>query len=671
MIERDASEQGSSIPPTDVGSTSTSPPPVSSSPVGRSSAVAGEPSPAPAVTPRVTPGRTTKYVFVTGGVSSALGKGITAASLARLLKARGLRVMLQKLDPYINVDPGTMNPYEHGEVFVTDDGGETDLDLGHYERFLDESLHRGCSVSSGQIWQAVIDKERRGDYLGKTVQVIPHITNEIKDRIHAVGRDAPGEPVDVVITEVGGTVGDIEGLPFLEAIRQLRHDVGRDNILYLHVALVPYISAAGELKTKPAQHSIRELRSIGIHPDVLVLRADRPITSDLKDKIARQSDVDPDAVIASVDADSLYEVPMLMREEGLDEVVARHLRLPDTEPDLRAWRDLLARQDRATDTVTIAIVGKYVELPDAYLSVAEALRHAGIAVGVNVEIDWIRSEEVTAENVRDRLRNADGIIVPGGFGVRGIAGKIEATRLARERQLPWLGLCLGMHVATIEFARNVLGLADANSYEFDPHTPHPVIALMPDQADITDKGGTMRLGTYPARLEPGSVTSRAYDGAETVHERHRHRYEFNNAYRERFASAGMRFSGRSPDDRLVEFIELADHPFFVATQAHPELKSRPIRPHPLFVGLVRAASQRHAASTGRLPIELDEPTVGEVEHATRFEPVPAPSDGRPSDRPSDGHEGRHDGARPDGGHDDEPDGRVDGAADRAARMAGR
>ncbi len=409
----------------------------------------------------------TKYVFVTGGVSSALGKGITAASLGRLLKARGLRVMLQKLDPYINVDPGTMNPYEHGEVFVTDDGGETDLDLGHYERFLDESLHRGCSVSSGQIWQAVIDKERRGDYLGKTVQVIPHITNEIKDRIHAVGREAPGEPVDVVITEVGGTVGDIEGLPFLEAIRQLRHDVGRDNILYLHVALVPYIAAAGELKTKPAQHSIRELRSIGIHPDVLVLRADRPITTDLRDKVARQSDVDRDAVIGAVDAESLYEVPMLMREEGLDEVVARHLRLPDTAPDLRGWRDLLARQDRARDSVTIAIVGKYVELPDAYLSVAEALRHAGIKVGVNVDIDWIRSEELTAENVKHRLRNADGIIVPGGFGVRGIAGKIEATRLARELQRPWLGLCLGMHVATIEFARNVVGLDDANSFEFD------------------------------------------------------------------------------------------------------------------------------------------------------------------------------------------------------------
>ncbi len=557
----------------------------------------------------------TKYVFVTGGVSSALGKGITAASLGRLLKARGLRVMLQKLDPYINVDPGTMNPFEHGEVFVTDDGGETDLDLGHYERFLNESLHRGCSVSSGQIWSSVIDKERRGDYLGKTVQVIPHITNEIKERIHQVGRDAPDEAVDVVITEVGGTVGDIEGLPFLEAIRQLRHDVGRDNICYLHVALVPYIAAAGELKTKPAQHSIRELRSIGIHPDVLVLRADRPIDHSLRAKIGMQSDVDPDAVIAAVDADSLYEVPLAMQEEGLDRVVAKRLALPDVPPDLTGWRTLVARQRAATDQITIAIVGKYVDLHDAYLSVAEALEHAGIRVGVHVAIDWVASDDLTAETVASRLRMADGIIVPGGFGIRGVDGKVAATHFARTHEVPWLGLCLGMHVACIEFARNVVGLADANSAEFDPHTAHPVIALLPDQRDVTEMGGTMRLGSYPARLQPDTVTAEVYDGAELVHERHRHRYEFNNAYRDRFREAGMTFSGKSPDDRLVEFVELSDHPYFVATQAHPELKSRPTRPHPLFVGLVRRAARRHDEASGRLPLELDEPTAGELADA--------------------------------------------------------
>ncbi|MBY5164187.1 CTP synthase [Nitriliruptoria bacterium AS10] len=578
------------------------------------------PGPVPEADPRSRghrPHGKTKHVFVTGGVSSALGKGITAASLGRLLKARGLRVMLQKLDPYINVDPGTMNPFEHGEVFVTDDGGETDLDLGHYERFVNESLHRGCSVSSGQIWSAVIDKERRGDYLGKTVQVIPHITNEIKDRIHEVGRDAPGEPVDVVITEVGGTVGDIEGLPFLEAIRQLRHDVGRDNICYVHVALVPYIAAAGELKTKPAQHSIRELRSIGIHPDVLVLRADRPIEESLKSKIGLQSDVDPDAVIAAVDQASLYEVPLAMQAEGLDAVVAKRLGLPDVPPDLAGWRKLVERQRSATDQVTIAIVGKYVDLHDAYLSVAEALEHAGIAVGVDVAIDWVASDDLTAETVERRLRLADGIIVPGGFGIRGVDGKVAATHLARTHEVPWLGLCLGMHVACIEFARNVVGLADANSAEFDPHTAHPVIALLPDQRDVTEKGGTMRLGSYPARLLPDTVTARAYDGAELVHERHRHRYEFNNAYRDRFHDAGMTFSGRSPDDRLVEFIELEDHPWFVATQAHPELKSRPTRPHPLFVGLVRAAGRRRDQSSGRLPLELDEPTVAEVADAIK------------------------------------------------------
>ena len=550
---------------------------------------------------------TTKFIFVTGGVSSALGKGITAASLGRLLKARGLRVTLQKLDPYINVDPGTMNPFEHGEVFVTDDGGETDLDLGHYERFIDENLHRGCSVSSGQIWQSVITKERRGDYLGKTVQVIPHITNEIKERIHGVAED-----VDIVITEVGGTVGDIEGLPFLEAIRQLRFDVGRENICYVHCALVPFIAAAGELKTKPAQHSVRELRSIGIQPDVLVLRADREIDEGLRRKVALQCDVDVDGVVAAVDQSSLYAVPLALREEGLDSVVAKRLGLDEVTPDLHEWEEIVHRVRTARGSVRVAIVGKYVDLPDAYLSVVESLRHAALEHGVDVDIDWVSSDELTEDTVETLLGDADGILVPGGFGIRGVEGKILAARQSRVHLVPFLGLCLGLQAACIEFARNVVGLPYANSSEFEPSSPDPVIDLMPDQRDVTDKGGTMRLGSYPAKLVPGTKTATVYGDEPVVYERHRHRFEFNNKYRTRFEEAGLIFAGRSPDDRLVEFIELADHPWFVATQAHPELKSRPNRSHPLFSGFIAAAIQRHREVEGQLPVELDEPTASEI-----------------------------------------------------------
>jgi CTP synthase len=570
-----------------------------------------------------------KHIFVTGGVSSALGKGITAASLGRLLKARGLRVTLQKLDPYINVDPGTMNPFEHGEVFVTDDGGETDLDLGHYERFIDESLHRGSSVSSGQIWQSVINKERRGDYLGKTVQVIPHITDEIKARILAVA-----DGVDVVITEVGGTVGDIEGLPFLEAIRQLRHDVGRENILYVHCALVPFIAASGELKTKPAQHSVRELRSIGIQPDVLVLRSDREIDEGLRRKVAMQCDVEVQAVIAAVDMPSLYLVPLAMREEGLDRVAVERLRLPDVEPDLAEWYRLVQRVHAAHEQATIAIVGKYVDLPDAYLSVVEALRHGGIATGVDVTIRWIASDDLSpvneeswdADATAERLLSGvDGVLIPGGFGFRGIEGKIAAINWARRRQVPFLGLCLGLQCAVIEYARNVAGLTHAHSSEFEPDTPDPVIDIMPDQRDLTDKGGTMRLGSYAAKLIEGTLTRACYGDEPVIYERHRHRFEVNNRYREVLAEAGMVFSGVSPNDRLVEFIELPDHPWFVATQAHPEFKSRPTRPHPLFSGFVGAARRHHREASGHLPVDLDEPTAGEVEAATRLGALPATS----------------------------------------------
>ena len=549
-----------------------------------------------------------KHVFITGGVASALGKGITAASLGRLLKARGLRVTMLKLDPYLNVDPGTMNPFEHGEVFVTDDGGETDLDLGHYERFIDESLGRGSSVSSGQVWSTVIAKERRGDYLGKTVQVIPHVTDEIKDRIHALEQD-----VDVVITEVGGTVGDIEGLPFLEAIRQMRHDSGRSNIVYVHCALVPFIAASGELKTKPAQHSVRELRSIGIQPDVVVLRSDRPIDDGLRQKVALQCDVGPGAVISAIDQPSLYDVPLAMFDEGLDRAVLEQLGLDTPEPDLTEWRALAGRAAAATDRVEIAIVGKYVDLPDAYLSVVEAVRHGGLEHGVHVDLRWVAADDVERDGTA-ALQGVDGVIVPGGFGVRGVDGKVDAIRFAREDGVPFLGLCLGLQCAVIEFARDVAGLEGAHSHEFDPTTPHPVIALMLDQQDVTDKGGTMRLGAYPADLAEGSRV-RALYGAERISERHRHRFEVNNAYRDRLAALGMRWSGTSPDGQLVEFLELPDHPFFVATQAHPELRSRPNRPHPLFAGLVGAAVDHRRAALGRLPVELDEPTAAELDLA--------------------------------------------------------
>lgn len=549
-----------------------------------------------------------KHVFITGGVASALGKGITAASLGRLLKARGLRVTMLKLDPYLNVDPGTMNPFEHGEVFVTDDGGETDLDLGHYERFIDESLGRGSSVSSGQVWSTVITKERRGDYLGKTVQVIPHVTDEIKERIHALEQG-----VDVVITEVGGTVGDIEGLPFLEAIRQMRHDIGRANIVYVHCALVPFIAASGELKTKPAQHSVRELRSIGIQPDVVVLRSDRPLEEGLRHKVALQCDVDTGAVISAIDQPSLYEVPLAMHDEGLDRAVLERLGLDAPEPDLTEWRTLAGRAVGATDRVEVAIVGKYVDLPDAYLSVVEAVRHGGLQHGVHVDLRWIAADDVERDGTA-ALHGVDAVIVPGGFGVRGVDGKVGAIRYARENDVPFLGLCLGLQCAVIEFARDVAGLEDAHSLEFDPKTPHPVIALMLEQHEIVDKGGTMRLGSYPATLAEGSLVARLY-GATEVEERHRHRYEVNNDYRERLAALGMVWSGTSPDGHLVEFLELPDHPFFVATQAHPELRSRPNRPHPLFAGLVGAAVEHRRAAVGRLPVELDEPTAGELDMA--------------------------------------------------------
>jgi CTP synthase len=542
-----------------------------------------------------------KHILVTGGVSSSLGKGITAASLGRLLKARGLRVTMQKLDPYVNVDPGTMNPFEHGEVFVTEDGGETDLDLGHYERFIDENLHRVSSVSTGQIYSTVIAKERRGDYLGKTVQVIPHVTDEIKARILALADDA-----DVVITEVGGTVGDIEGLPFLEAIRQLRYDVGRENICYVHCALVPFIAPTGELKTKPAQHSVRELRSIGIQPDAVVCRSDRPLPPELKRKIAMLSDVDIEGVVSAHDAESLYAVPLVLRDEGLDDFVVRRLGLdPHVEPDLADWVRLVERALAPSDRVEIAVVGKYVSLPDAYLSVVEALTHSGIHHGVDADIRWVPADDLASPESAERaLQGVHGVLVPGGFGVRGIDGKLAAARHARERHIPYLGICLGLQVAVVEFARHVVGLADAHSSEFDPDTPDPVVDLMADQHDVRDLGGTMRLGVYPCKVLPGTRAAAAY-GEPVVYERHRHRWEVNNRYRQRLAEAGMAFSGLSPDERLVEMVELPDHPWFVASQFHPEFRSRPNRPHPLFRDFVGAARERMLAQAGRLPEPRD------------------------------------------------------------------
>ncbi|MGD2044179.1 MAG: CTP synthase [Acidimicrobiia bacterium] len=534
----------------------------------------------------------TKYVFVTGGVVSSLGKGIAAASLGRLLKARGLRVVNQKLDPYINVDPGTMNPFQHGEVFVTDDGGETDLDLGHYERFTSENLKRTSNVTSGSVYLSVIQKERRGDYLGDTVQVIPHVTNEIKERIRRVG----DQDVDVVITEVGGTVGDIESLPFLEAIRQFGNDIGRANVMFIHVTLVPYISTSEELKTKPTQHSVAELRSKGIHPDVIIVRSDREIDDAVNKKISLFCDVEPRAVIAAPDARDIYEVPLILNEGGLDDVVCDRLSLVTGPPNLEAWRAMVNNAVSATDEVTIGIVGKYVDLPDAYLSVAESLRHAAAAHTLRLDLRWVPSDELTGLLAESYLEELDGIVIPGGFGYRGVEGKIQAITYARENKVPLLGLCLGLQCAVIEFARSVLGLVDANSTEFDPSSPDPVIDLMSSQEDVEDKGGTMRLGLYAAKLAEGSVVRDLY-GKELVYERHRHRWEVNNRYRKDLESHGMRLSGLSPDDNLVEYIELMDHPYFVATQAHPEFRSRPDDPHPLFVGLIDAAASREVDLT--------------------------------------------------------------------------
>src|SRR5688572_8177559 len=540
-----------------------------------------------------------KYIFVTGGVVSSLGKGIAAASLGRLLKARGLRVVNQKLDPYINVDPGTMNPLQHGEVFVTDDGGETDLDLGHYERFTGENLKRHSNVTAGSVYLTVIQKERRGDYLGDTVQVIPHITNEIKERIHRVGRDSD---VDVVITEVGGTVGDIESLPFLEAIRQFGNEVGRANVLFAHVTLVPYLATSEEHKTKPTQHSVAELRSHGIHPDVIIVRSDRPIDDGVTRKISLFCDVEERAVIPAPDAPDIYQVPLLLHAAGLDDVVCDRLGIVTGPARLETWANMVDRALSATQPVTVGIVGKYVALPDAYLSVVEALRHGAASHGVALDLRWIDSEDITGLLADSYLSDLDAIVVPGGFGHRGVEGKIEAIRYAREHDVPFLGLCLGLQCAVIEFARSVLGHVDANSTEFDASTPHPVIDLMASQHDVEDMGGTMRLGLYAAKLAEGSRV-RALYGKELIYERHRHRWEVNNRYRKELEAAGMRLSGLSPDDNLVEFVELIDHPFFVGTQAHPEFRSRPDDPHPLFAGLIEAGLARRRQ---REAVDIDE-----------------------------------------------------------------
>ncbi|MGB7051162.1 MAG: CTP synthase [Acidimicrobiales bacterium] len=546
----------------------------------------------------------TKYVFFTGGVSSSLGKGLTASSLGRLLKCRGLRVTMCKLDPYINVDPGTMNPFEHGEVFVTEDGGETDLDLGHYERFIDENLHKNSNTTTGRIYSSVIAKERRGDYLGKTVQVIPHITDEIKKSVRSLGTD----DVDVVIVEIGGTVGDIEIVPFLEAIRQFRSDVGRNNVCYVHLTLVPYLGPSGEQKTKPTQHSVTELRSRGIQPDVIVCRSDRMISDDLKSKISLQCDVPIEAVVSVVDADNIYQIPLLLHEEGLDRNILRQLDIDeDAHPiDLSGWERLVAQVESATRPVLIGVIGKYVDVPDAYLSVVESLRHAGFHHGAKVQIEWVQAATVPDLLATDGIRRFDGLVIPGGFGERGIEGKIAAAGYARENRLPLLGLCLGLQVMIIEASRSLLHLERANSREFDATTRHPVIDLMDDQADVSDMGGTMRLGSYSARLTPGSQVAAAY-GTEVVSERHRHRYEVNPRYRSRLEEAGLVCSGVSPDGRLVEFIELPDHPFWVGTQAHPEFKSRPDQPHPLFRELVGAALVR---AEGRDPRLIDIGAVG-------------------------------------------------------------
>lgn len=536
----------------------------------------------------------TKYIFVTGGVVSSLGKGITAASLGRLLKSRGYRVTIQKFDPYINIDPGTMSPYQHGEVFVTDDGAETDLDLGHYERFIDINLSKNSNTTTGKIYQSVINKERRGDYLGGTVQVIPHITNEIKERVFRVGQQ---DNADFVITEIGGTVGDIESLPFLEAIRQVKKDVGKNDVLYIHVTLVPYISAAGELKTKPTQHSVKELRSIGISPDIIVCRSEKPISKEMREKMAMFCDVDPDAVIQNLTARSIYEVPMLMEEQGLDTIVLRKLEMEDKPKDMQGWHDMVARILKKYDKkVTIAVVGKYVALQDAYISITESLRHAAVANEAELDIHWVNAEEIEADDTdMDKIMaGVDGILVPGGFGNRGIEGKIKAIQYAREHKIPFFGICLGMQCAVIEFARHVCGMADANSSEFNPNSTHPVIDLMPEQIDVEDLGGTMRLGLYPCKVYPDTLTSKAYN-AELIYERHRHRYEFNNAFREEIVGKGLVLGGTLPNGRLVEIVELpeSEHPWFLGAQFHPEFKSRPTNPHPLFREFVGAAVKHH------------------------------------------------------------------------------
>ena len=536
----------------------------------------------------------TKYIFVTGGVVSSLGKGITAASLGRLLKSRGYRVTIQKFDPYINIDPGTMSPYQHGEVFVTDDGAETDLDLGHYERFIDINLSKNSNTTTGKIYQSVINKERRGDYLGGTVQVIPHITNEIKERVFRVGQQ---DNADFVITEIGGTVGDIESLPFLEAIRQVKKDVGKNDVLYIHVTLVPYISAAGELKTKPTQHSVKELRSIGISPDIIVCRSEKPISKEMREKMAMFCDVDPEAVIQNLTARSIYEVPMLMEEQGLDTIVLRKLEMEDKPKDMQGWHDMVARILKKYDKkVTIAVVGKYVALQDAYISITESLRHAAVANEAELDIHWVNAEEIEADDtdMAKVMAGVDGILVPGGFGNRGIEGKIKAIQYAREHKIPFFGICLGMQCAVIEFARHVCGMADANSSEFNPNITHPVIDLMPEQIDVEDLGGTMRLGLYPCKVYPDTLTSKAYN-AELIYERHRHRYEFNNAFREKIVGKGLVLGGTLPNGRLVEIVELpeSEHPWFLGAQFHPEFKSRPTNPHPLFREFVGAAVKHH------------------------------------------------------------------------------
>ena len=533
-----------------------------------------------------------KYVFITGGVVSSIGKGIVAASLGRLLKSRDYSVSILKLDPYINVDPGTMSPFQHGEVFVTDDGAETDLDLGHYERFTDTSMSRLNSVTTGSIYQAVINKERRGDYQGGTVQVIPHITNEIKERIHRVARNTGS---DVVITEIGGTVGDIESLPFLEAIRQFRKDVGKNNAIYMHVTLIPWISAAGEMKTKPTQHSVKELRSIGIQPDVLVCRSQQPLKPGIKEKISEFCDVPVESVVTSRDAGSIYEVPLILEQEGLAQQTLELLQLEQRQPDLLGWGNLVDRMNSPETTIEIAIVGKYIQLSDAYLSVVEALGHAAISAGSEVSLKWVSAEDLSKHGAEQYLKDVAGIIVPGGFGVRGVNGKVIAIQYAREKKIPFFGLCLGMQCSIIEWGRNIANLENANSSEFDEKTPNPVINLLPEQHDVVDLGGTMRLGLYPCRLKSDTLAFSLYQ-EEVIYERHRHRYEFNNAYRNLLLETGYEVSGSSPDGRLVEIIEYKDHPFFIATQFHPEFRSRPSNPHPLFLGFVKAAIENKNTS---------------------------------------------------------------------------